>query len=123
MKSLLARSTLLAALLSVLAILALNLFATRVMHPSGIPADFASWPGPKKEAYLYEHPTTTVKGVDLLELWLHEPSNALPIVVPQVVVAFPLCWLASFLGGLWQMRGGRHNYSLKRTAASRHGVN
>jgi hypothetical protein len=101
-RSLFAITTALAALLTLLAILALNLFVTWSAQLQQPPEDFASWSTAKKEAYLYEHRPTTYKGVALLNLWLREPSAALPVVLPQVELAFPLAWFAAFFGGLWQ---------------------
>jgi hypothetical protein len=119
LQSLLARTTAIAALLTLLTVVALNLFVTWSANLQQPPEDFASWPAPKKEAYLYEHRPSTYRGVALLELWLHEPSAALPVVVPQIAITFPLAWFAAFFGGLWQIRSGRHNYSFKATVTGR----
>ena len=96
----LVRTTLIATFLSVASVLALTLFVSRIMHMNQPPSDFETWPAPKKEAYLYEHHGSTVKGVDLLQLWLHEPAQALPIVLPETAFTFSLAWVAAFLGGI-----------------------
>jgi len=105
-RSLLARTTAIAVLLTLVTVLALNLFVTRSMHLQQQPEDFASWPAAKKEAYLHEHRPDTYEGLALLQLWLYEPDLAGSVVVPQLEVLFPLAWFAALFGGLWQKRGG-----------------
>ena len=94
---LLGRTTLIAALLTVVGVLTLTLSVTRVMHLSSPPSDFDSWPAPKKEAYLYEHRPATLAGFELLRTWVSEPSTALPYVEPQAALTFSLSWVAAFL--------------------------
>lgn len=115
--SLLAKATLLAAALSIITILALTLFITKIMPIHMPPEDFAAWPTAKKEAYLYEHHTPSVHGIELLKRWIQEPEEAVSFISPQAGLVFPLSWIAAFLGGFWQMRSCRYNCSLKRTAA------
>src|SRR5947208_1693031 len=93
---LLARTTLIAALLSVVSVLALTLFVSRVMHLSMPPDEFDAWPAPKKEAYLYEHRPPILAGFELLKVWAREPAEALPYVVPEAALTFSLSWVAAF---------------------------
>lgn len=101
---LLVRTTLIAALLSIVSVIALTLFVSRVMHLSIPPDEFAAWPAPKKEAYLYEHRPPTLSGFELLKAWAREPAEALPSVVPEAAITFSLAWVAAFVGGVWQRR-------------------
>ncbi len=94
--------------LSLVTVLILTLFVTRIMHFHTPPDDFSSWPTEKKEVYLHEHDMPSVHGFELLKLWLNEPNEALGFVVPELELIFPLAWIAAFLGGFWQMRNDRN---------------
>jgi hypothetical protein len=74
------------------------------MHLSMPPDEFDAWPAPKKEAYLYEHRPPTLAGFELLKVWVQEPAEALPYVVPEAAFTFLLSWVAAFSGGVWQKR-------------------
>ena len=109
MRSLLVRSTLVALLLSTLAMLCVILFFAKVMHLTSTPEGFHEWPAAKKEAYLYEHRSPAIEGIELLKFWLREPGQASPYLAYEFLQIFGLSWVAAFLGGIWQARGKRYN--------------
>jgi len=100
----LARTTIIACSLTLVGVLALTLFVTRVIHLNMPPDEFAAWTASKKEAYLDEHRAPTLAGFELLKVWAREPAEALPYVAPEAALIFSLSWVAAFLGGIWQRR-------------------
>ena len=104
---LLARTTLIAALLAPASVLVLTVSVARVMHLASPPDDFASWPAVKKEVFFSEHRPDTLSGFALLKTWLNEPGSALPYVGPPLALAFSLSWIAALFGAIWQKRSRR----------------
>src|SRR5437764_112781 len=101
---LLARTTIVACSLTIVSVLALTLFVARIVSLSMPPDEFAAWPAPKKEAYLYEQRPASLAGLELLKHWAGKPAEALPYIAPEAAFIFSLSWAAAFFGGIWQKR-------------------
>jgi hypothetical protein len=94
-------------MLSFITILVFVLFVANVTVLQAPPEDFASWPAAKKEAYFYEHRQPSVRGIELLKRWMTQPIEAVEFLSSEIVIVFPLVWIAAFLGGIWQARAHR----------------